>query len=281
MLGLITGSGFYDLERIRDRREEVVETNYGEVVLTHARWDGRHDLVFLARHGTDHSVAPHLINYRANISALHSVGVTAVVATAVSGAIAQNLEPGDLVIIDDFLDFTTGRTGTFFDTPGEVHHTDMTTAYDPLLRSLITQAAEAEEIHVVDGGTYCTFNGPRFESPAEIRMAAALGGDLVGMTGYPEVVLARELGMAYAAIGVISNKAAGLGGDDLSLAEIKKVLESASGPLYQLIGAATDLYETVRSDPEYQTARMFVLEDISASLLDDRLGQNKSKESPQ
>jgi 5'-deoxy-5'-methylthioadenosine phosphorylase len=262
MLGLITGSGFYDLDQLHDRQVEEVETDFGIVTLTRARWEGRDEVVFIPRHGANHSIAPHLINYRANIAALHTVGVTAILATAVSGGIAEGLEPGMMVLIDDFLDFTNGRPGTFFDSPGTVQHTDMATAYDPELRNLVASAADDCGVAVTLGGTYCTFNGPRFETPSEIRMAKMLGGDLVGMTGYPEVVLARELGMAYGSVGVISNRAPGLGADDLSIDDIMAVLKDASQPLHRLIGATIERYHSSASEPDRAFSRMFDGEEI-------------------
>ena len=116
MIGLITGSGFAELPALRDKVPETVDTPYGPVTVTKARWEGEHELAFIARHGSDHSIAPHLINYRANIAALREVGVRAVLATAVSGAITSGFEPGELVLVTDFLNFTSGRPDTFFDT---------------------------------------------------------------------------------------------------------------------------------------------------------------------
>jgi len=240
MLSLITGSGFYDIAAITDRRIVPTPTPYGDVAVTFGRWHGGAEVTFIARHGADHSIAPHSINYRANIWALREAGATAILATAVSGGITDGLDPGDLVIIDDFLNFTAGRADTFFDEPGNLQHTDMTDVYDPTLRQLIARAAASVGVEIAAGGTYCATNGPRFESPAEIRMMAAVGGDIVGMTGYPEVALARELGLPYASIGVISNRAAGLIDEALSLPEIMAVIEAASEPLYKLIGAVIE-----------------------------------------
>lgn len=255
MIGLITGSGFADLPALTDEYPERVDTAFGPVTVTRARWNGEHELVFIARHGSDHSIAPHLINYRANIAALREVGVRAVLATAVSGAITSGFEPGQLVLIDDFLNFTTGRPDTFFDTPGEVRHTEMSTAYDPEFRELVRASAEAAGVSLVDGATYSTFNGPRFESPAEIRMAERAGADLVGMTGYPEVVLAREAGLAYCSIAIVSNQAAGKG-PDLSIPEIMAVLDGASPKVHIALGAAIEAYAAVKADPANASLRM-------------------------
>ena len=252
MFGLITGSGFYDVPDLEDRRAEAVETPYGSAEVTVGRWRGN-DLCFLPRHGSDHTIPPHGINYRANIWALRHVGASSILATAVSGGISPQMTVGRLVVISDFLDFTDGRPSTFFDgvtdpefpgRRGTVTHTDMTNPYDPAMRAVIRRAAEAESIDIADGGVYCTTNGPRFETPAEIGMMATLGGDLVGMTGYPEVALAGEAGLPYAAIGVISNQAAGLGGKELSGSDIYAVIEGVAEPLYRLVARTIELSTT-------------------------------------
>lgn len=241
-MGLITGSGFYDLPDVTNRTVSDLDTPYGPVALTLGEWDGA-PVAFLPRHGADHSVAPAVINYRANVWGLKEAGAKAILATAVSGGITSQMSLGRLVIISDVLNFTWGRADTFFDgtpapdgTPSNLRHSDMSHPYDPALRSLLLQAAGAESIDVLDGGVYCTTNGPRFETPAEIRMMERLGGDLVGMTGYPEVVLANELEMPYASVGVISNPAAGLTDEDLSEDDIMKAIELCGEPLHRLMG---------------------------------------------
>lgn len=241
MLAFITGSGFYDLPSVTDRDERRVATPHGTVRVTVGRW-GPAQVAFLPRHGADHRLAPQQIDYRANIWALRELGARAIVATAVSGGIARHLAPGELVLIDDFLDWTTGRAATFFDQPGEVRHTDMTQPYDPALRDLLRRAADVEGLALHDGGTYLCTNGPRFETRAEIRAAAALGADLVGMTGYPEVALAVEAGIPYASVGVISNPAAGLAERDISLDEIMAVLDGVKAPLLALFGRLVELW---------------------------------------
>ena len=256
MFGLITGSGFYDLPGLDDRRLAEVETPYGQVAVTLGSWRAN-EVCFLPRHGSDHSIPPHAINYRANIWALRAVGAASILATAVSGGISPEMTVGRLVSISDFIDFTDGRPATFFDgvtdprfveRTATVNHTDMTSPYDPAMRALIRRAAEAESVDLVDGGVYCTTNGPRFETPAEIRMMATLGGDLVGMTGYPEVALAREAGLPYAAIGVISNQAAGLGDQELSGSDIFAVIEGVAEQLYRLVARTIELSTTGRQE---------------------------------
>lgn len=244
MLALITGSGFYDLAQLQDRREQLIETPWGWVTVLSAQWNGESPVLFLPRHGSDHSIAPHLINYRANMWALNEAGATAVVATAVCGGMAEPLVPGAFCLIDDFIDYTEGRPRTFFETPGEVRHTDMSRPYSPELGAFITAAAQAIDLELMVDGVYCATNGPRFETRAEIAMMAAAGGDLVGMTGCPEVVLANELGLPYASIGVISNRAVGMAETELSMDEIMQVLAHAKEPLQQLLGGVVERYQS-------------------------------------
>jgi 5'-methylthioadenosine phosphorylase len=237
MIGLITGSGFYDLPHVANREEREISTAYGTVVLTTGTWDGV-PVAFLPRHGSGHSIPPHAINYRANIAALADIGATSIIATAVSGGINPSMQPGDFVLISDVLNFTSGRADTFFDgSDGTVTHTDMSAPYSTELRSVVRTAARDEDIPLADGGVYCATNGPRFETPAEITMMGRLGGDLVGMTGYPEVILANEAGIPYVSIGVVSNTAAGLGTETLSADDVMVVVERCTEPLHRLIAA--------------------------------------------
>ena len=240
MLAIITGSGFYALDSLVDAHTETVTTPYGDAIVTAGRWNGQAPVLFVTRHGTDHSIAPHVINYRANIWALRDRGATHVVATAVSGAIDPTFAVGDFVVIDDFIDFTTGRPHTFFDTTDELQHTEMNDPYDARLRERISSAAVEIGLPVHSAGTYCATNGPRFETKAEIAMMAVVGGSLVGMTGCPEVILANELGLAYAAIGVISNAAAGLGAEEFTVEQILEMLDETRPRIEQLIGAVIE-----------------------------------------
>jgi len=247
MMGLITGSGFYDLPEVTNRSVDTIATPYGAVKLTTGVW-GTDPVAFLPRHGSDHSVPPHAINYRGNIWALREAGARAILATAVSGGINPAMPPGKLVAITDVLNFTSGRADTFFDgSDGTVTHTDVSAPYDPELRTLMLAVAADEQIELLDGGVYCATNGPRFETPAEITMMGRLGGDLVGMTGYPEVVLANELAVPYASIGVISNHAAGLADEKLSADDIMVVVENCTDPLHRLIAGTVSRWSQAQS----------------------------------
>lgn len=245
MFGLITGSGFYDIPDLTGRSVDDVDTPFGTASVTTGEWRGR-PIAFLPRHGSGHKVPPSKINYRANVWALKEAGVDSILATAVSGGINPAMGLGALVVISDVLNFTSGRADTFFDGEAEPfdstrHHVDMSHPYSPELRRHIVDAAAQQSIEVHDGGVYCTTNGPRFETPAEIEMMRRLGGDIVGMTGYPEVVLAVEAGLRYASIGVVSNPAAGIGDEPLSADDIFTMIDDVTEPLHRLIDTTITL----------------------------------------
>ncbi|MFW5470415.1 S-methyl-5'-thioinosine phosphorylase [Knoellia sp. CPCC 206435] len=225
-LGVVAGTGFASIDALDEVVHERVRTAYGEVALTRGTWHGL-PVVFVPRHGVGHVVPPHRIDHRALIRALADLEVRDVVAVNVTGGIDPDLEPGDLVCVDDFLDLTRGRETTFFENEGAggVVHTDMTHAYHPVLRRELLDAAGAAGETVVDGGVYACFDGPRFESPAEIRLAALAGGTVVGMTGVPEVTLAVEAGLRYAAISLVVNPAAGVRPEEpITMEEIEAVM---------------------------------------------------------
>ena len=228
-IAIIAGTGFYSLANLQNSETKVVETAYGQAQITTGMW---HDqaVVFLTRHGAGHSVPPHLVNYRANIQALKDAGCVDVFAINVVGGVDPTLPPGSLVCIDDFLDFTKNRIGTFHDGSGPegVVHIDVMDAYTPRLRKEILLAASQVNQPIRDGGVYGCFEGPRFESPAEIRMCALLGVAVVGMTGVPEVTLAAEAKLNYAAVSLIVNPAAGLTDEPISMEELNAVLASCS-----------------------------------------------------
>ncbi|NLP43284.1 MAG: S-methyl-5'-thioadenosine phosphorylase [Peptococcaceae bacterium] len=216
---LIGGTGVEKL-CLADPRSISVNTPYGEVNLETAKIEDV-EIAFLRRHGKKHNVPPHLINYRANIWALKEIGVKKIIASGAVGSLTSEFEPGDLVLVEQFLDFTKNRPLTFFDGSDQgVLHVDVTDPYCPDLRNKITTAAKQCELSIKAGGVYVCTEGPRFETPAEINMFRILGGHLVGMTGVPEVVLARELGICYATIALVTNLAAGISKQPLTHAEV-------------------------------------------------------------
>lgn len=223
-LGVIAGTGFSAIDALEEPEGIEVVTAYGSVEATVGSLHGRRTF-FIARHRRDHSVPPHLVNYRANIQALADLGVREVLAVNMVGGIG--VATGRLVVVDDFLDFTRSRTSTFFDgsPPEGVVHVDMTKPYDARLRHTWIDAAAAQGISVEPSGIYAAFEGPRFETRAEIRMAQAAGATVVGMTGVPEVVLAKERDLPYASLCLVVNPATGLSAEvslDAILAEIGK-----------------------------------------------------------
>jgi 5'-methylthioadenosine phosphorylase len=210
---VIGGSGFYDPGEVGAETRNVT-TKYGDVAVDVFRL-GNEDVAFLPRHGRGHTIAPHLINYRANIAVLQILGVTSVLASATVGSMNPNILPGKLAIPIQFLDFTNGRASTFFD-EGIVKHVDVTEPYCPSLRAALLNTAAEKGIPLYPKATYVCTQGPRFETPAEIGMYKRMGGDLVGMTGVPEVVLAREAGLCYATLALVTNWAAGMADKALS-----------------------------------------------------------------
>jgi len=239
MLAIIGGSGLTRLSTLAVAHREVIRTPYGapSSALIFGQVVGR-DVVFLARHGHGHSIPPHRVNYRANLWALKHRNVDAILAVASVGAIASAYAPGDLVLPHQLIDYTSGRQSTFFD--GEdrrVVHVDFTHPYSAELRNRCIAAARAAGVAVHDGGISGAVSGPRLETAAEIDRMERDGATVVGMTGMPEAVLARELGIAYVGIDVVVNQAAGRGdsAQAISIERIAGVLESAMDKVKTLI----------------------------------------------
>ncbi|HHW91287.1 MAG TPA: S-methyl-5'-thioadenosine phosphorylase [Firmicutes bacterium] len=233
-VAIIGGTGVYDLDFLSEKKTTTVSTPFGAVSLQTGLYQGI-GTAFLARHGHDHSVAPHRINYQANLWALKTLGIQRVLATAAVGSLRRELPPGHLVLVDQFIDFTKQRPLTFFegqDSP--VVHTDFTEPYCPELRRYLLESAPAG-CWLHNRGVYVCTEGPRFETPAEIRLFAQLGGDVVGMTGIPEVVLARELGLCYATIALVTNYGAGLSSQPLTHQEVLECQQANANNLRSLL----------------------------------------------
>lgn len=241
-IGIIGGSG---VERPETGfTETVVDTPYGQALA----WTGagdHEDVVFLSRHGVEHDVPPHRVNYRANVKALQILGVDRVIASFAVGGIAEDIPPGGVVALDQLIDFTNGRESTFFD-GGEsgLKHTPFTEPFSPQLREAIVAQGPAHGLAIRPTGTYLCTNGPRFETAAEIRMAKLMGVDVVGMTAMPEAILARELEIHYAGIAVSVNWAAGVKGP---LQVDFGALESIRGTLLPLM---LDVLRTTELDAQ-------------------------------
>lgn len=240
MRGILGGTGFYRMADLVVARRQVVRTPYGlpSGALTFGCIAECDEIVFLARHGYGHTLAPHLINYRANLWALREVGVTQIVSVATTGGIREDCNPGALVIPDQVIDYTWGRASTFVDSEQPVVHPDMTEPFSAPLRAELLEAAKACGVETVDGGTYGCTQGPRLETAAEIRRLRNDGCDLVGMTVMPEAALACELGMEYAALCIVSNHAAGIGDSQrrISFDGVQQQFEDAMLAIQQILG---------------------------------------------
>ena len=205
LIGIIGGSGIYDLPGLQDLREERVSTPWGEPsdALRFGRIGGT-AAVFLPRHGRGHRLSPSGINYRANIDALKRVGVTDLVSVSACGSFRENLSPGTFVLVDQFMDRTVGRASSFFGN-GCVAHVSMAHPVAPKLQDCIAAAANAEGIEVVRGGTYVCMEGPQFSSLAESLAYKAMSCDVIGMTAMPEAKLAREAEISYATVAMVTD----------------------------------------------------------------------------
>lgn len=219
MLGIIGGTGLAQLENLKITRRQIARTPYGEASqpLVFGELSGQ-QVVFLARHGAGHTIPPHAVNYRANIWALHSVGVTHLLAIATVGGIGSNLATGDIVLPHQIIDYTHGRKNTYHDgIELPVKHIDFTEPYSQDLRQICKQACLSIGQSLHDGGVYACVQGPRLETAAEVNRLESDGASLVGMTGMPEAALARELGLHYAALCPVANHAAGRGDSKLGI----------------------------------------------------------------
>lgn len=202
-------------------------------VLSAGRIGGR-EVVFLPRHGTPHKVAPHLINYRANLDTLRLLGVRGVIALNTVGGISAGAESGRLFVPDQIIDYTWGRAHTFSDGNTLIHCDFARPFGEPLRRGLVSAAAAIGE-PVADGGVYGATQGPRFETAAEIVRMRRDGCDLVGMTGMPEAALARELDLPYAMLSLVVNPAAGCAADPFDMTAIRQVAEAGMQRVARLL----------------------------------------------
>jgi 5'-methylthioadenosine phosphorylase len=207
-IGIFGGSGFYSL--LDDVREVKVDTPYGPPSdsLFLADVEGRH-VAFLPRHGRRHTIPPHRINYRANVWAMRSLGVKAVISPCAAGSLPRDVAPGDFVLCDQFVDRTSGRADTFFDGP-IVTHVSSADLYDPTLRAIAAGVIRERGIPLHEHGTVVVIGGPRFSTKAESRWFSSAGWEVINMTQYPEAYLCRELGMAVVNISLITDYDAGV-----------------------------------------------------------------------
>lgn len=236
MLAVIGGSGWEALPGFNPRRQHRPDTPYGETAseIVEGELAGQ-PLMFLSRHGQGHQLAPHRINYRANLWALKQAGARDILAINAVGGIGCDAGPGQLVCPDQLIDYTWGREQTFFADP--VEHIEFADPFDAALRQRLLQGAKSAGIALVDGGVYGCTQGPRLETRAEIERLRRDGCTLVGMTAMPEAALARELGLAYVSLCISVNWAAGLSDQPITMEAILALLAQSRTPVLALIGA--------------------------------------------
>jgi len=239
-LAVIGGTGLYRFPGLENIEKRTLDTPFGapsaDIVLGDFR--GKR-VAFLARHGENHTVAPHRVNYRANLWALHQLGAQRVIGINAVGGIRVDMGPRVIAVPDQIVDYTHGRFTSFCDVEGiEVKHIDFSEPYSLSLRQALVLAASNADISVVPDGVYGATQGPRLETRAEIARMRIDGCDLVGMTGMPEAALARELELDYACVALVANWAAGCGDQtEVSLPEIYANLEAVTAQVPSLIAA--------------------------------------------
>lgn len=241
---IIGGTGIDEMPEFASGSERVVSTRFGDAIVIESERDGGR-LVFMPRHGTGHGVPPSLINYRANMAALRKLGVKRVIGVCAVGSLKTTITAGSFVVLGDFIDLTKRRIDTFFDQPGDaVVHTDLSWPYCPEISAALVQACIHEKVLHEPDAVYVGVEGPRYESPGEIRLYGSWGGDVIGMTNLPEVVLAREAGLCYGALGIVTNLGAGLCPAPLSHDDVRAAMISAGISLEKVLSRA------LRSIPE-------------------------------
>ena len=237
VVAIIGGSGLTRLEGLEISQRELVETPYGDPSgpLTHGSFSGE-QLIFLARHGDEHSILPHRVNYCANLAALQQAGATQVIAVCAVGGISENMPPGKLVIPDQIIDYTGCRRHTIYaEQRNNIAHIDFTEPYCASLRTCLIAAAANTGIDIATAATYGATQGPRLETAAEINRMEKDGCHIVGMTGMPEASIARELGLCYAVIAVSVNYAAGRTDGPIEMREIERNLTAGMGKVRAIL----------------------------------------------
>lgn len=237
MLAFIGGTGLTRMENLEILHRHDITTRFGKpsAPVLEGELDGQR-VLFLARHGDPHVLLPHQVNYRANLVALKEAGATAIVAANAVGGITDQAPTGALVLPDQIIDYTYGRDMTLFDDLAEpLVHVDFSWPFDTALRAALKTQLAATELPWTDGGCYAATQGPRLETAAEILRLERDGCDIVGMTGMPEAVLARELELPYAMLSLVVNPAAGKSTHEITMAEIEAVIHEGMASVCQLL----------------------------------------------
>ena len=241
-IGVIGGSGLYDIKGFTLKGKKTVTTPFGKPSEQYLIGSiDKTEIVFLPRHGKHHNIPPHMINYRANIWGFKKLGVEKIISVCAVGGIKKSLKPGDIVISDQIIDMTKSRKSTYYDGKDGVIHVDFTEPYCPELRRTLLKAGKKSNIPLKNGGTYVAVEGPRLETASEIKSFSILGGDIVGMTGMPEASLARELEICYSCIAVVANYAAGIKKKKLTVTEVMDTMQDSTERIKRLMKATFSL----------------------------------------
>ena len=243
-IAIIGGTGLSKLDAFDLLETIEINTPYGETSspIQKGKFFGK-PIYFLPRHGNSFQIAPHKINYRANIFALQSLEIETVIAVNAVGGIVEKTSPSSLLIPDQIIDYTWGREATFYDGEHEkLQFVDFSFPYSKNLREILISLAEAKEISIVNGGIYGCTQGPRLETAAEIARCKRDGCSVVGMTGMPEAVLAKELGLNYSSICIVVNWAAGINQEAVSMKDIEIAFSKGLEPLKLLISELVEKY---------------------------------------
>lgn len=228
MIGVIGGSGVYEIEGVVIKEDKRISTPFGDPSDSYRIGEiSGVEVAFLPRHGSPHHIAPHKINYRANIWGFKELGAERIISINAVGGISRKMIPGAVVILNQIIDMTEGRASTFYDEE-EIVHVDFTEPYCPELQAAILTSGKKAGIALKEKAAYICVNGPRLETAAEIKAFSLLGADVVGMTGMPEASLARELSICFAGIGVVTNYAAGISGNRLTTTEVIKTMAEST-----------------------------------------------------
>ena len=249
VLGIVGGSGIYDLPGLQDVREEPVQSDWGEpsAALRRGRI-GETELVFLPRHGVGHRLSPSDINYRANIDVLKQAGVTDLISLSACGSFRADLPPGALVLVDQFIDRTVGRASSFFGA-GCVAHVSMAHPVGPRLSAHLARAAAEVQIDVHEGGTYLCMEGPQFSSQAESKLYQSMGCDVIGMTAMPEAKLAREAEITYAMLAMVTDFDCWHPDHDaVDVASVIAVMHANVGKARQIVTRLAETFPRERED---------------------------------
>ncbi len=243
-VALIGGTGLDESPELMSGNRRRVDTRYGSVELVECTLSGL-DILFLPRHGSGRLTPPHLINHRAHIAALRLVGVDRVIGVCAVGSLTLNLQPGDMVVLTDLIDFTKGQPATFSQEIGDAFtHTDLSQPYCPSLSRGLSDSCKRLGAGAGTHATYLGVSGPRYETPSEVRLFASWGADVVGMTNAHECILAREAGICYGAMAFVTNLGTGLAHGNVDHDSVRASISAANAAIVDLV------CHTIRSTPD-------------------------------